>query len=198
LASVEQLEGHLTAARTLFERSLALSRHLGHQDYLAGSLQGLGVVAELEGDYERAGSFFEQSVPIYRQLDARGSLAWGLHALGFAAYQRGDFAAAQRLLAESLSIFRGTGHRYGLARSLERFAGFALAQQQCERAARLYGAAAGLREAIGAPLGPLGQAEADRDLAAIRASLSGTEFARAWAEGGAMTLEQALDYALGP
>ena len=68
--------------------------------------------------------------------------------------------------------------------------------RQTQRAARLYGAAASLREAIGSPLGPLGQAEMDRDVAAIRASLGEPAFAQAWAEGRALTLEQAIDDAL--
>src|SRR5262249_31769054 len=159
---VSELEGDLKVARSFFDRGLALARHLGDPTSTADALHGLGVVAELEGDFGRAASYFQQSVPLAREAGARGCLAWGLHAWGFVTGQRGGGAAGRALLEESLAMFRETGHRYGLARSLERLAGLALALQQNDRAARLYGAASSLRQAIGAPLGPLGQAELDR------------------------------------
>jgi hypothetical protein len=163
---------------------------------MAQSLSGLGGIAELEGDYSRAGSFFEQSVPLAREASARGCLVWALHAWGFVTWQQGDVNTGRALLEESMAIFREMGHRSGLARSLERLGGLALALRQNERAARLYGAATSLREAIGSPLGPLGQAELDRDLAAVRASLGEPLFARVWAEGYGLTLEQAIEHAL--
>jgi hypothetical protein len=59
------------------------------------------------------------------------------------------------------------------------------------RAARLHGAAETLRETIGVPLTTMERALYDP--AAVRAS---PELASAWAEGRAMTLEQAVAYAL--
>jgi hypothetical protein len=58
-------------ARSLFERSLALSQQLSDRRSMAESLHGLGVVAELEGDYPRASSLFQQSVPIAREVGAK-------------------------------------------------------------------------------------------------------------------------------
>jgi predicted ATPase/DNA-binding SARP family transcriptional activator len=196
LATVAGCEGSLAVARSFYERGLALSQQLGDQAQMAQSLSGLGGVAELEGDYPRASSFFERSVPLAREVGARSCLVWALHAWGFVTWQQGDVNAGRALLEESLAMFREMGHRYGLARTLERLAGLALALRQAERAARLYGAATSLREAIGSPLGPLGQAELDRDVAAIRDLLGEPVFTQAWGEGGALTLEQAIDYAL--
>jgi Tetratricopeptide repeat len=129
-------------------------------------------------------------------VGARGCLVWALHAWGFVTWQQGDVNTGRALLEESMAMFREMGHRYGLARSLERLGGLALALGQTERAARLYGSAASLREAIGSPPGPLGLVELDRDVAAIRASLGEPAFAQAWAEGCALTLEQAIEDAL--
>jgi predicted ATPase/DNA-binding SARP family transcriptional activator len=196
LATVTGCEGSLTEARSYYERGVALSEQLGDRRSLAQSLGGLGGIAELEGDYPRASSFFEQSVPLAREVGASEYLVWGLHAWGFVTWQQGDVDAGRALLEESMAMFREMGHRYGLARSLKRLAGLSLAMRHTERAARMYGAAVSLREVIGSPLGPLGQAELDRDVAAIRASLGEPAFAQAWAEGGALTLEQAIDYAL--
>ncbi len=75
----------------------------------------------------------------------------------------------------------------------------ALAQGQKERAARLLGAAEALREALG--LGIQGAARYWRRLSermgeAVRAASLEQAFAAAWAEGRAMSLEQAIGAAL--
>jgi predicted neutral ceramidase superfamily lipid hydrolase len=69
-------------------------------------------------------------------------------------------------------------------------------QGQPKRAAWLFGAAEALRETSGASIPPVDRADYDRILAAVRAQLDEQTFAAAWAEGRAMTLEQAIAYAL--
>jgi hypothetical protein len=197
LGMVTSCEGRLDLARSYYERSLPLAQELGEPGRMARSLSGLGEVAGLEGDYRRAASASEQCVPLAREAGVWGCLVWALHHWGFATWKQGDLDTGRARLEESMALFRERGHVYGLARSLERLAGLALAQQQTERAARLYGAAASLRDTIGSPLVPLGQAELDQDVAALREALGETAFACAWAEGGEMPLEQALEYAQG-
>jgi len=81
---------------------------------------------------------------------------------------------------------------------LEGFAGVASAQGQFERAARFLGAAEALRETLGFHRLPPDQGDYDQRFVSTRAGLGDTAFARAWAEGRAMTLEQAFEYALTP
>jgi hypothetical protein len=69
--------------------------------------------------------------------------------------------------------------------------------EQLERAARLCGAAAALREAIGAPLSAAERTDFDRTVAAVRAALGEEAFAAVWACGQALPLEQAIAEALG-
>ncbi len=64
------------------------------------------------------------------------------------------------------------------------------------RAARLFGAAEVLREAMGERIGPANQGPYERALASIQARLDDAALASAWGEGRAMTLEQAIAYAL--
>jgi hypothetical protein len=63
-------------------------------------------------------------------------------------------------------------------------------------AARLFGAAEALRAAIGSPIPPIERAEYERAVAASRTALGEAAFAAAWAEGRAMTLERAVEFAL--
>ena len=62
--------------------------------------------------------------------------------------------------------------------------------------ARLWGAAAALREEIGAPLPAHERRHYEEAQASARGRLDEAMWAAAWAEGRAMPLEQAVAYAL--
>jgi hypothetical protein len=83
-----------------------------------------------------------------------------------------------------------------LPRYLEAFAALTVAQGQGERAARLYGVAETLRTAKGTPLPSCDLDEYNGDVALVRAALGEEAFAAAWAEGRAMSPQQAVAYAL--
>ena len=74
-------------------------------------------------------------------------------------------------------------------------AGVAGAQGQPERAARLFGATEALHNTTGLQLEPVDQIQQDRNIAVARAQLDAATFAAAWAEGQAMSLEQAIEEA---
>jgi hypothetical protein len=65
-----------------------------------------------------------------------------------------------------------------------------------DRAARLLGAAQALRDTIRRRFSAGQARELDAEVALLRAALGGPAFAAAWAEGRAMSLEQAVAYAL--
>jgi DNA-binding CsgD family transcriptional regulator len=58
-------------------------------------------------------------------------------------------------------------------------------------AARLYGYAESLRDTLGTPLPPIDRSYYEQTVAAARARLDVVVFERAWAEGRAMSLEEA-------
>jgi len=67
-----------------------------------------------------------------------------------------------------------------------------MGQGQPLSAARLYAAAAALRDAIGAPLAPTDRASYERRLADVRVQLEAAPFEAAVTEGRAFTLAQAI------
>ena len=93
-------------------------------------------------------------------------------------------------------IHREIGHRWGITYCLEDFASLATAQNQMERAARLFGAADNLYTLLRFEMPPAERAEHDRAVATARAELGEEAFAAAWEEGKKMTMEQAVEYAL--
>src|ERR1700681_3676664 len=84
------------------------------------------------------------------------------------------------------------------ARLLECFACSAAAQLEAERSLRLAGAAAALRQNIGAPLTPAEQAKLEAALEPARQALTNTAGVTAWLEGWALTVEKAIEEALMP
>src|SRR5207248_1594443 len=114
-----------------------------------------------------------------------------LRDLGELACRHGDPAAAAALFRESLAERCG-GDRLSIAAGLEGLAFAAAATGKPEPAARLLGAAASLRQSIGAPLSPRQRLRQEEALAALRASLGESLFAGAWEAGHSMTWEQAL------
>jgi non-specific serine/threonine protein kinase len=199
LAWVARSQRDYGRAHTLLEESRAVLQQSGDRYGLAASVHSLSILAEFEGDYPRARSLYEQTLGLFRELGDHNGVAWVLHGLGFVALCEQDFAQARALLKESLAMFCESDHRWGKVRSLERFANLAMAQRaqgQATRAVRLLGAAAAAHKALGAPLPPSEREEQDQIIAAARCALEEDAFAGAWAEGQAMSLEQAVAYAL--
>jgi hypothetical protein len=139
---------------------------------------------------------YEQCLAIFRELGDRWGIAGTLADLGRLAREQRDYPCAQSLYRESIIIFQELDHKRGIARLLECFACSAAAQFQAERSLRLAGAAAALRQNIGAPLTPAEQAKLEAILDPARLALTNTAGATAWLEGWALPVENAIEEAL--
>ena len=109
---------------------------------------------------------------------------------------QGELARAITLFQEALGPLQELGDRWMLARSLEGLAAVHSLQSEHRRAARIYGAAEALRETIGAPVNISLRPDYDYRVADACRALGATVFEAAWAEGRAMSLDQAVAYAL--
>jgi len=182
---------------TLCEEGLALLREADDRPGMAMALNTLGELARSDGDYERAGEAYEECLAICRGTGNKQREALMLGNLSYAALHQGDYERAEALVREGLALLWELESKYFVNFGLEVSAGPAAAKGQPERAARLLGAAEALREAMGLGLQPADQFEIDRYEAAAREQLDEATFEAAWAEGRAMTLEEAVAYALG-
>jgi hypothetical protein len=132
----------------------------------------------------------------FRDAGYELGLAWALHYRGMVAHAQGDDARAAALLREAMILQRQEGHKARQVESLEGCAELAASHGQAARAARLLGASVAARAAIVAPSSPGEQALRERTITTVRAQLDEATFAAAWADGHAMSLGQALAYAL--
>jgi hypothetical protein len=109
--------------------------------------------------------------------------------------ERGEGSQELALLKQALALSQEAGDMLGIARSLEGLAGTALVSKP-ERAARLLGAAAALREVLGAPVPAREREDHNRAVAALRTALGETAFAEDWTAGEALPVEKAVAEAL--
>jgi predicted ATPase/class 3 adenylate cyclase/Tfp pilus assembly protein PilF len=191
-------QGDFASARAPLEESLAILRELGDRASIAAPLNNLGEVAGYQGDFIAARSLFEESLSIYRELGDRSGIALLLNNLGVVASNQGEFVTARSLFEGSLANLRELENQGNeVAFLLEGLAAVVAALASSLRAARIWGAAERMREEIGSPLPPNVRPRYERSVASARAASEeeGT-FDRAWQEGRALTLDQAIALAL--
>jgi len=194
LGFVAYEQGDYERAVSLHEQSLALAREFGTTFGIAWSLRALADAVRGQGDLRHARMLLEEGLALSRGLENAWGIARTLASLGNVACEAGEYARASRLYEESLEL---GGRRMGLNHTillcLEGLARVAVAQGRMERAARLCGAAAALREDRGWPLPPAKRAEHDLTVAAAREALGEDAFAAAWARGYELPLREASE-----
>lgn len=180
----------------MYAENLALARELGYKTSIGASLNRLGEVARIQGNYAEATALYEESLATFRDIGDRWNSATVLNNLGYIAQHQNDLVLAAGRFKEGLLLYHDLGSKHGIALCLTGLAGIAGALAQPRRVARLLGIAEALRKAIGAAIEPSDRADYDRNVAVARAQLDEATWLAAWAKGQAMTLEQAIAYAL--
>jgi len=205
LGEVALYQGAYARATPLLEESIVLARAVGDKRGLAFALNNLGDVALRQGDVARATACQEESVAVRRALGNEEGLAVSLAGLGDIARAEGDDRRAAQTYAESLTLLRASDDTILVIPLLEKIAALASfggdpsARRRADvltRAAQLFGAAARLREEIGASLLPMVRRENERDVATVRTALGEEAFAAAWRQGQSLSRERAISAAL--
>jgi tetratricopeptide (TPR) repeat protein len=196
LAFLFTSRGERAMARTLLVESLHLARAAGDRVGIADAQAQLGSLAFEAGDYSQARALWTESHAVRLEVGDRWILNMHRISLGQLAIIEGEYAAARDVLAESLQFWRDAGVVGEMpADALRNFGWLAAAQGQSRRAIRLLAAARALDPTpSGYARWIAGAFEAALDCA--RRNLSADEQRVAEAEGRAMTLSEAIAYAL--
>ncbi len=149
-------------------------------------------VALVRGDQVRAAELFNASIDVHRQ----GGDSWGIATLLLVTtgldIARGDFAEAHVKASEALSLYQQLEDPHGVAWSLDVFAGLMAARGFAEHAARLWGAADCLLQAVAGSLPPGIKWIRDGHMESVKASLGIGVLESAYAAGRAMQTPQAI------
>jgi non-specific serine/threonine protein kinase len=182
-------------AEALTQEAIALLREVDDQPGLGLAFNSIGERARLSGDDERARSAYEESLAIAERTGDARRQYYVLYNLAFVAQHEGNHQEAIRMIRRSLALCQDLGVPTDVAQELLALAGSLGALGDPVRAAHLFGAAQAFLERRGTLIDPSDQPEHDRNIAIVRAQLDEAAFEAAWAEGQAMTFDQAVAYA---
>ena len=210
-------------ARVCAEEGMAVARELGDvrtlswSQYVLASViwfaryVGQGSPTPLASDFDAdadpgaaddaalALGLLDESLSISRHHGMMRHVAVALSgggALGAWAWARGDFGRAEAAYREAIEIHRRMGALREAADCLRELSWVAVGKGQPRRAARLIGADEAAYEALTRTLWPVFRLLSERGEAAARARLGDRDFEEARAEGRAMSLDEAIQYAL--
>ena len=191
-------QGRLEDGLALMETSGQRRLEMG-DSWPASAMFGFSATVALGlGEAARARRLAERALSLAREIGARELITGALPTLATAARSDGDLGPAARLFEEGLVLSTEVGDKSNVAYYLEALAEVSVEENELYRAARLWGAAGALLETIEVIAYPHAADRTlyDRQLASARQRLGERAWEKATQEGWALTLEEAVDYAL--
>jgi non-specific serine/threonine protein kinase len=152
--------------------------------------------ATQEGDYDRAGMLFEEGLRLHRQTGDKFPMGIALADLAEVRVLQGRHREARELAREGVLVCYEIGDVRGTAWCLESLAVAHAAVGQPARASRLWSASEELLKSVGAFLPLNYKWGRERYFDDARRALGEGAFQAAASEGRAMSLTQAVEYAL--
>ncbi len=196
LATLACRKGDYAAAGLHIQEALSIQRELELRVDLAESLDVFGRVAFRQGDPGLAQASYEESIAMNDDLGRSGENIWPRVDLAYLYLRQGQFAQARRGFVDSLARLHSDENMGGVHYIIEGLASLATAEGQMERAARLFAWADCMRRKKGGHRPANEQADVEQDLAILRAHLDERTMSAAAGTGQAMTLEEAIAFAI--
>jgi len=189
-------QGNYPEAKKFYLESYSKCELVKDDVMAAHALQGLGMVAFEMKHYREADENLRDSLEVMQRIGDEYCASRILGYLARMAQHDGDFDQAVELLRGSLLGFSKLNREEQIVICLARFAALAEIAEHNKRAARLLGAALTSRTGSQAVLLPHLRDEFEGQVVALREAMGDKIFERMYAEGAAMSLEEATTYAL--
>ena len=175
--------------------AVALCREILLMPYVAFGLTWLADVLRALGRTDDARAAADEALEISRSCGYRQYEADALACRAAIATADGDDAEAEDLAHQALRIAREISDRIGSVDCLEQLAAIAARQESYKESARILAAAAAEHGLVGLRAFQLRVAAVARTKACVIDALGRDEFETAWAEGAAMSIDDAVAYA---
>jgi predicted ATPase/DNA-binding SARP family transcriptional activator len=214
LAGFEKIRDIWNAAHSLYLLGLSASRHsdfqLARWSYeeclvrcglvedkvmQAHALRGLAQLALYRDDLKLAESLFREAFEELQKIGDEYCAARATLDLAEVVQRRGDFEQARQLLDQSLLLFKKFGMEDRIAWVIVRFAALAESKGNGERAARLLGSA-DVHLGGSESLPPTDKVVHEQIVSSTRKLIRDQAYDKYFAEGVAMSLQEAVNYAL--
>jgi predicted ATPase/DNA-binding XRE family transcriptional regulator len=196
LGNLSMILGDFEKAHLILQQGLNNDRRLKFKQAMMDDLVILAALSRRRGDYDQAAIYSKESLTLGRESGLKRDMADALYSLGVVALHRNDYSAARQYFTDFLDLTVAMQDRAHVGQLLTGLATVVARISQYERAATLYGAAQGIIETIDYRIPTFDQAEFDRHIQIAREQLGEARFETFATEGRALTLEQAIAYAL--
>jgi len=187
----------LDQPRRYMEESVRLAKEAGLRNQEAQAYEILGKIAERARDFDRARRHLQESARLYEEIGASFNVILEKSNLAHLERRLGNHEQALEYYRQTIVVFKDIGQLGAVSHQLECFGFIAQAQGDYDRALTLFGAANALREKYRTPMTPDEQRYFDEKLTGLRAKLTQDAFDALWAQGRAMALDEAVEYAVG-
>jgi predicted ATPase/DNA-binding CsgD family transcriptional regulator/DNA-binding XRE family transcriptional regulator len=161
-----------------------------------GNLSGEAEADLATGELPAARQHADEAIAAATRAGSRFMLIWALLTSARVAAAAGDAARARDDAYQALTNGHDIESRTGIIDALECLGGLARDAEDQHKAVRLLGAADAVRQTTGYQRYQLHQTRYDAAVLELRSSLGDAAFSQAWNEGGALTTDDAVTYAL--
>jgi len=188
-------EKNFAAAQATLEESKALFRAVGDTWGFAHTVMVLALGAYRQDEQATSLALHEQALDLFREVGDRYFQSVAYRFIGNLRVKQEDWTGGAEALREALILAQNLNSKFEIYAVTWSFAEAAQLAGDPARAVHLYCAAKNIAESIGM-WWKEDETEFQDYLATSRAALDEPEFAEAVAQGRAMTMEQAVAYAL--
>jgi predicted ATPase/class 3 adenylate cyclase len=196
LAALAAYRNDYARATVLLEEGLGRARAAGDVRGIAIHTTSLGATAVVTGEFERAEALLQQGREMFWKLGDWLHVSVADLNLGNLALARNDFDLAEKQGLKVILDLQERADVFGIDGALDILASVTASRGEIRRAARIWGGVEGYRDARDIPWAPDEREMIEPRIDAARTRLDEADWTMAWEEGRAMTLDQAVDYAL--
>jgi tetratricopeptide (TPR) repeat protein len=186
-------------SKPFLAEAMTLFQELGDKKGILSMLFSLGADAITNDEYEHGMTLLNAHQTLAYELDDMLAIGVGVVYLGVAEFLQGNFNESEKLFREGLALVRPYGDMDRCIDCLEGLAATADRRGQSVRSARLWGAARHFYDSTGIIPGKNWvwiPRVREPTIASLRAQLGEAGFESAYTEGYAMTIDEAIQYAL--
>jgi tetratricopeptide (TPR) repeat protein len=191
------LRSDLGEARRLCREALAVTEGTVDQRGRSNAMHVLGVAAQMAGDFHEARELMSARIAHARALGNFRVISSEAGNLSMVERQLGNVDQAEMLACEALKIDYQRGDHWAMPYKVSGLAAVSTERREYERAATLVGVANAMMEAEKAGWPPDERPHYEWVVATLKSAMGAAGFEQARATGHAMTISEAVDFALG-
>ena len=192
------LRSDLHEARRLCQEALVVTEGTADQRGRSNATHVLGVVAQMAGDFQEARTLMNARIAQARAMGNFRVISSEAGNLSMVERQLGNFNQAEVLAAEALKIDHRRGDHWAMPYKVSGLAAVSTERREYDRAATLVGIADAMMEAEKADWPPDEWPHYERMVTILKNAMGTDVFERTRTIGYAMTIAEAVNFALQP